>query len=86
MIEPAITKLRKKNGTLPAELVSCAEAFVDNCMNFSQTAKNHRIHRNTIMSRLEKLKILTGLDPVNSFRDAFIIKMIATYIRQTGLP
>ncbi|MDR1587657.1 MAG: helix-turn-helix domain-containing protein [Treponema sp.] len=86
MIEPAIAKLRKKDGTLPAELVSCAEAFVDNCMSFSRTAKNHRTHRNTITSRLEKLKILTGLDPVNSFRDAFVIKMLATYVRQTMLP
>jgi carbohydrate diacid regulator len=86
MIEPAIAKLKRKNGTLPAELVSCAEAFVDNCMSFSQTAKNHRTHRNTITSRLEKLKVLTGLDPVNSFRDAFIIKMLATYVRQTMLP
>jgi carbohydrate diacid regulator len=86
MIEPAVAKLKRKNGTLPPEIVSCAESFVDNCMSFSQTAKNHRIHRNTITSRLEKLKDLTGLDPANSFRDAFIVKMLATYVRQTGLP
>jgi carbohydrate diacid regulator len=86
MIEPAIEKLKRKDGTLPSELISCAEAFVDNCMSFSQTSKNHRIHRNTITARLEKLKILTGLDPVNSFRDAFIIKMLTTYVRQMGIP
>ena len=85
MIEPAISKLSRKDGTIPGELIDCAEAFVDNCMSFSETSKNHRIHRNTINTRLEKLKALTGLDPVNSFRDAFVLKILATYIRQHNL-
>jgi carbohydrate diacid regulator len=85
MIEPAISKLYKKDGSLPGELISCAEAFVDNCMSISLTAKNHRTHRNTISTRLEKFKILTGLDPVNSFKDAFIVKMLATYVKQNNL-
>ncbi|WP_169312594.1 PucR family transcriptional regulator [Leadbettera azotonutricia] len=82
LIEPAISKLTKKDGSIQQDLISCAEAFVDNCMSFSRTAQNTMLHRNTINSRLAKLTSLTGLDPAHSFRDAFIIKMLATYIRQ----
>jgi carbohydrate diacid regulator len=82
VIEPAILKLRGKDKAIPKELINCAEALVDNCMNFSATAKNHHIHRNTIGARLERFKALTGLEPANSFRDAFIAKMLAVYIRQ----
>jgi carbohydrate diacid regulator len=84
LIKPAISKLTKKDGSIHQDLISCAEAFVDNCMSFSLTAKNTLLHRNTINSRLDKLSSLTGLDPAASFRDAFIIKMLATYIRQNG--
>ena len=82
IMEPILFKLSKKDGRIPKKLISCAEAFVDSCMNFSETSKNHHIHRNTISTRLEKLKSLTGLDPVKSFQDAFVIKMLAAYIRQ----
>jgi carbohydrate diacid regulator len=54
-------------------------------MNISRTAKNSALHRNTISSRLEKLKTLTSLNPANNFRDAFIIKMLAIYVRQNNL-
>jgi carbohydrate diacid regulator len=82
MVEPALAKLTKKDGTLQREVIFCAEAFVDNTMSFSRTAKNSFMHRNTISSRLERLKNLTTLDPANSFRDAFIVKILATYVRQ----
>jgi carbohydrate diacid regulator len=85
LIEPAIANLKKKDGSIPAELIACVEAFVDNCMNFAQTSNKTGSHRNTISSRLEKLKLLTGLDPANSFRDAFVVKMLATYIRQNNI-
>ena len=85
IIETTITKLTRKDGTVPEDLISCMEAFVDNCMSFSETSKNHRIHRNTIMARLEKLKTLTGLDPASSFQDAFLVKMLANYVKQQNL-
>ena len=81
MIGPILQKLTRKNGTVPEDLISCIEAFVDNCMSFSETSKNHRIHRNTITARLEKLRTLTGLNPAGSFQDAFLAKMLAVYIR-----
>ena len=82
LIEPVIVKLTRKDGSVREELVDSIEAFVDNCMSFSETAKNHAIHRNTIIARLERLKTLTGLDPASNFQDAFLVKMLATYIRQ----
>ena len=85
ILEPIIAKLTRKKDAVPEELIDCAEAFVDNCLSLSETAKNCQTHRNTISFRLEKLKSLTGLDPANSFQDAFITKMLATYIRQHDL-
>lgn len=81
IMKPAIKNLTKKNGELHHELLECAELFVDNCFNITLTSQNGCIHRNTIKSRLEKLKALTGLDPMNDFKDAFMIKMIASYIK-----
>ena len=82
IINPIVEKLARKNGTVRDELIDSIEAFVDNCMSYSETAKNHAIHRNTIIARLERLKNLTGLDPAGNFQDAFLVKMLATYLRQ----
>lgn len=53
-------------------------------MNVTETAERTGLHRNTINSRLEKLHQMTGLRPSKSFKDAFIIKETAVYIRQNG--
>ena len=82
IIDSTIAKLTRKDGTVLEDLISSIEAFVDNCMSFSETSKNHYVHRNTIIARLEKLKTLTGLDPANSFQDAFLVKMLAAYIKR----
>ena len=82
MLEPALQKLRRRDGTLPMELILCCEAFVDSCMSLSETSARTQLHRNTIRARLEKLNILTGLDPAANFKDAFLVKMLAVYTRQ----
>ncbi|HHW11373.1 MAG TPA: hypothetical protein GXX33_00010 [Firmicutes bacterium] len=82
---PALKKLTRKDGTLPQDLIETCEAFVDNCMNLSVTAAKTRIHRNTISARLQKMKNLTNLDPVSSFRDAFLVKMLALYVRHNNI-
>ena len=51
-------------------------------MNVTETALKTGLHRNTINARLEKLYQMTGLKPSKSFRDAFIIKETAVYLRQ----
>jgi carbohydrate diacid regulator len=82
LIEPALAKLTKPGGSLREEVLGCAEAVVDNCMSLSSTSRRRGWHRNTIGSRLERLKALTGLDPLRNFRDAFIIKMLAVSARR----
>lgn len=81
---PALKKLARKDGNIPQDLIETCEAFVDNCMSLSATAAKTMIHRNTISARLNKLKSLTNLDPAASFRDAFLVKMLALYLRHNN--
>ena len=69
-----------EGGSIDPDLLTLAEAFVDSCMSFSETSKKMKIHRNTVTTKLDKLKELTGLDPATNIADAFFIKMAA--IRQ----
>lgn len=82
LLLPSLEKLKKKDGTIRTDLLSCGELYIDNCMNISQASKKGFMHRNTIHTRLEKLRELTGLDPTSSFKDAFIVKLLAVYLRQ----
>ena len=82
IILSTISRLTKRDGQIASEIIDCAEAYVDSCMNVTETSKRTGLHRNTINSRLDKLRQMTGLDPSKSFRDAFIIKETAVYIRQ----
>lgn len=82
---PTLKKLTRKDGTLPQDLIESCEAFVDNCMSLSITAAKTKVHRNTISARLRKLRELTNLDPASSFRDAFLVKMLAIYVRHNSI-
>jgi carbohydrate diacid regulator len=44
-------------------LLETLQAFFDNNMNITDTAKKIYVHRNTLLYRLEKIKQYTGLDP-----------------------
>lgn len=81
LLLPTLNKLIRKDGAIMIDLIECAEVYVDQCMNFSITSEKTHLHRNTISSKLDKLESLTGLSPANNFQDAFIIKMLAVYIR-----
>ncbi|MBW7571406.1 PucR family transcriptional regulator [Caproiciproducens faecalis] len=81
IIEPVLAKLTKKNGVVQTELLDCADLLVENSMNISHASQQGYLHRNTITARMKKLKALTGLDPYTSFKDAFMVKMLATYVR-----
>lgn len=83
LLLPPAEKLRHRDGRLYREVVDCAQAFVDNCMSIAATSEKTGLHRNTVSTRLEKLRHLTGLNPAESFRDAFITKMLAVYLRQS---
>ncbi len=84
IILSTISMLTKKDGTIAFDVLDCAEAYIDSCMNVTETAVKTGLHRNTINSKLEKLYQLTGLKPSKNFRDAFIIKETAVYLRQNN--
>lgn len=81
VVLPIIAALSEAGEELPGEVLRTANRFVDSCMSISRTAEGAFLHRNTVRLRMEKLKALTGLDPAESFRDAFVVKMIATYLK-----
>ena len=67
---------------LDEETRNTVDAFFDNNLNVSETARQLFIHRNTLVYRLEKLKSATGLD-VRSFEDAMtyrIAAMVANFL------
>jgi carbohydrate diacid regulator len=78
---PLIKKLKKEDGTVDIELLYTVEGFIDSCMSFSKASQRLFLHRNTVAFRLEKFKKITGLNPITSFKDAFIIKMAAIYMK-----
>ena len=50
------------------------EAFFENNLNISETARQLYVHRNTLVYRLEKLHMTLGLD-LRSFDDAVVLKL-----------
>ena len=67
---------------LDEETRNTVDAFFENNLNVSETARQLFIHRNTLVYRLEKLKSATGLD-VRSFEDAMtyrIAAMVANFL------
>ena len=62
-------------------LIETAEAYVDSGLRLGDTAERTGLHRNTISARIEKLRSLTGLNISKSFEDAFLLKMLAVYLR-----
>jgi carbohydrate diacid regulator len=55
-------------------LLETVEVFFDKNMSLTQTAKELKIHRNTLLYRLDKIKKVTGLDP-RKFNDAMELKV-----------
>lgn len=83
---PAMEKLTGADGELSHELIGNAEAFVNSCLSLTLTAQQTGTHRNTIKNRLQRFTQLTGLNPLMRFQDAFLIKMLALYIRRAQIP
>lgn len=55
-------------------LLETVEVFFDKNMSLTQTSKELKIHRNTLLYRLDKIKKVTGLDP-RKFNDAMELKV-----------
>lgn len=55
-------------GRMRNELMETLEAYFESSMNITDTSKRLNVHRNSVIYRLNKVKEVTGLDPLN-FRD-----------------
>ena len=51
-------------------------AFADNNMDVSKTARQLYLHRNTMVYRLERIKIQTGLNP---YKFHELVKLLELY-------
>ncbi len=66
-----------KKGSLESldhETLSTIQAFFENNLNVSETARKLFVHRNTLVYRLEKIRKLTGLD-LREFEHAITFKV-----------
>lgn len=62
------------------DLIVTLKSFLDENLNTTDTAIRLKIHRNTVLYRLDQIALRLGLDPRN-FEDAFRIKM-ALYVEK----
>lgn len=67
--DEAIEKISNHEG-----LLKTLEEFIENELSLTKTAKRLRIHRNTLVYRLDKIFEITGLDP-RIFNDAFELQI-----------
>lgn len=81
MLTPLLEILRSEASDLTDDLLDLAEKYVDHCMRIRPTAQSVFLHRNTVDAKLSRFKAVTGLDPSQSFRDAFLAKMLAIHSR-----
>ena len=68
------------------ETIKTMQAFFENNLNISETARKLYLHRNTLVYRIEKFNKLTGLD-VQKFESAVLfhtICQIKCYLRNLG--
>lgn len=56
------------------ELITAADAFINNSLNISEASRCMYVHRNTLIYRLDKIEKLTGLN-VRNFNDAMTFRV-----------
>lgn len=84
LLEPALQKLREADPSGYTSLLDCAEVFMDTEFNIAKTAQILQVHRNTVLSRLNRLAQITSINPMQGFQEAFLVKLIAIYRNITG--
>ncbi len=57
------------------DMLSTAEAFLQNSLNVSETARSLYMHRNTLLYRLDKIEKATGLN-IRQFGDAVSFRVL----------
>lgn len=76
-LEPWVEQLRRE-----PELVDAAEALLENNMNLSLAADQKFVHRNTMTTRVSRLREVLGIDPVHRDQDRFLLMMLCGYYRR----
>lgn len=64
------------------QLVETVEALCKHNYNIVYSAKALNIHRNTLLFRLNKLKVLLNIDPVANAKDREFFNELAYYFSQ----
>lgn len=82
-IDQVISKGEAKTFLKDTKLTMTLKTYFSSNLNISKTAKTLNVTRNTVSSRLEKIKELTGLDP-SDFNDALKLDVLlrAVYIKE----
>ena len=65
------------------ETLTTINKFFENNLNVSETSRQLFVHRNTLVYRIEKLEMSTGLD-IRRFEDALTFKialMVVSYMK-----
>lgn len=68
---------------LDEETLTTINKFFENNLNVSETSRQLFVHRNTLVYRIEKLEVSTGLD-IRTFEDALTFKialMVVNYMK-----
>ncbi len=68
---------------LDDETLTTINKFFENNLNVSETSRQLFVHRNTLVYRIEKLEMSTGLD-IRTFEDALTFKialMVVSYMK-----
>ncbi|GAQ24023.1 CdaR family transcriptional regulator [Tepidanaerobacter syntrophicus] len=82
-IDQVVSKGEAKTFLKDTKLTTTLKTYFSSNLNISKTAKTLNVTRNTVSSRLEKIKELTGLDP-SDFNDALKLDVLlrAVYIKE----
>lgn len=80
-IMPLIKKISKTGMERSIDMLKLFDNFCACDFNISDTANMSFLHRNTVSFKLEKLREITGLDPMGSFKDRLLLNLLYSYIK-----
>lgn len=64
------------------DMSSCIEEFFKNNLNVAETSRNSFLHRNTLLYRLNKVHLVTGLN-IRTLDDAIAFKILTKIYKLT---
>lgn len=80
-ITPLVKKISKIGIEKSVDMLKLFEQFCACDFNISETSCKCFLHRNTVAQKLEKLKKITGLDPMGKLKDRLLLNLLHSYIK-----